>query len=85
MVAALDDIDRVSVKRPAGAFYAFPRVDSDLSSAELVDAFARGGVLVRAGSEFGPSGEGYVRISFATDEQSLAEGLRRFGDVVEKL
>lgn len=85
VVAALDDIDRVSVKRPAGAFYAFPRVDSDLSSAELVDAFARGGVLVRAGSEFGPSGEGYVRISFATDEQSLAEGLRRFGEVVEKL
>ena len=36
-------------------------------------------------TEFGPSGEGYVRISFATDEQSLAEGLRRFGDVVEKL
>ncbi|WSQ14026.1 pyridoxal phosphate-dependent aminotransferase [Streptomyces sp. NBC_01231] len=81
----LDDLDAVSVVRPLGAFYAFPRVDSDLSSVELVQRLADGGVLVRAGSEFGPSGEGHIRLSFATDEASLTEGLRRFTHVIKAL
>ncbi|MEU0452963.1 pyridoxal phosphate-dependent aminotransferase [Streptomyces sp. NPDC006129] len=81
----LDSLDTVSVVRPLGAFYAFPRVDSALSSAELVQRLADGGVLVRAGSEFGPSGEGHIRLSFATDEASLEEGLRRFGRVIKAL
>ncbi len=85
VISALRGMDRVTVERPGGAFYAFPRVDCGLSSAELVDAFAAGGVLVRSGAEFGPSGEGHVRISFATDEESLTEGLRRFGEVVAAL
>jgi aspartate aminotransferase len=81
----LDGLAGVSVVRPRGAFYAFPRVHASLSSEELVHRFAEGGVLVRAGSEFGPSGEGHVRLSFATDEASLEEGLRRFKRVVETL
>jgi aspartate aminotransferase len=81
----LDGRGGVSVVRPRGAFYAFPRIDTSLSSEELVRRFADGGVLVRAGSEFGPSGEGHVRLSFATDEASLEEGLRRFVRVVEAL
>jgi aspartate aminotransferase len=81
----LDGLAGVGVVRPRGAFYAFPGIDTSLSSAELVHRFAEGGVLVRAGSEFGPSGEGHVRLSFATDEASLEEGLRRFGHVVETL
>ncbi|WP_319095521.1 pyridoxal phosphate-dependent aminotransferase [Streptomyces sp. WI04-05A] len=81
----LDGLDAVSVVRPLGAFYAFPRIDSALSSVELVQRFADGGVLVRAGSEFGPSGEGHVRLSFATDEAALEEGLRRFTHVIKAL
>lgn len=81
----LDGLDAVSVVRPLGAFYAFPRIDSALSSVELVQRFADGGVLVRAGSEFGPSGEGHVRLSFATDEAALEEGLRRFTQVINVL
>ncbi|MBE4739729.1 pyridoxal phosphate-dependent aminotransferase [Streptomyces caniscabiei] len=81
----LDGLDAVSVVRPLGAFYAFPRIDSALSSVELVQRFADGGVLVRAGSEFGPSGEGHVRLSFATDEAALEEGLRRFTHVINAL
>lgn len=85
VVAELAGVAKVTVNRPTGAFYAFPRIDSPLTSQELVDAFAAGGVLVRSGAEFGPSGEGHVRISFATDETSLAEGLRRFAAVVASL
>lgn len=85
VVEALSDIDRVEVHSPAGAFYALPRIVSSLTSAQLVDEFARGGVLVRAGSEYGPSGEGHVRLSFATDQETLCEGLRRFATVVARL
>lgn len=81
----LDGLDAVSVVRPLGAFYAFPHVNSALSSGELVQRLADGGVLVRAGSEFGPSGEGHVRLSFATDDASLEEGLRRFARVIAAL
>lgn len=85
VMAELSRMPGVSVLPPAGAFYAFPKIDSDLTSTELVARFAEGGVLLRAGSEFGPSGEGHVRLSFATDDESLAEGLRRFRAVVDSL
>ena len=39
----------------------------------MVEKFPRGGVLVRAGSEYGPSGEGHVRISFAAQMMILFE------------
>ena len=70
---------------PQGAFYAFPKISSPLSSDELTARFAEAGVLVRSGSEFGPSGEGHIRISFATDVDSLTEGLSRFAATVKEL
>ncbi|WP_432974707.1 pyridoxal phosphate-dependent aminotransferase [Dactylosporangium sp. CA-233914] len=81
----LSAISGVSVARPSGAFYAFPRIDAAHTSQELVERFAAGGVIVRAGSEYGPSGEGHVRISFATDEETLIDGLRRFARVVQEI
>jgi aspartate aminotransferase len=85
VVKRLADVPGVSMLPPQGAFYAFPRVDSALSSDAMTARFAEGGVIVRSGSEFGPSGEGHIRISFATDTESLEEGLRRFVDVVRSL
>lgn len=70
---------------PRGAFYAFPRIDSHLRGDRLVAKFAEGGVLVRGGEEFGPSGAGHVRLSFATDEESLRAGLQRFADVMQAI
>ncbi|MFC7593684.1 pyridoxal phosphate-dependent aminotransferase [Terrabacter sp. GCM10028922] len=85
VMSFLNEMPTVSVVPPQGAFYAFPRIDSGLTSGQLAGRFAEGGVLVRAGSEFGPSGEGHVRLSFATDEASLREGMRRFAEVVKEL
>ena len=64
--------------RRKARFYAFPKINSTLSSDQMTARFAEAGVLVRSGSEFGPSGEGHIRISFATDLESLQEGLARF-------
>ncbi len=85
MLDALADVSGVTANRPSGAFYAFPRVEKGLSSLDLLEKFRAGGVLVRSGAEFGPSGEGHVRLSFATSEASLVEGLRRFRRVVENI
>lgn len=85
LVEALEDAPRVTLTTPTGAFYAFPRIASALTSDELVSRFAASGVLVRSGAEFGPSGEGYVRLSFATDIPALRTGLERFRATLEEL
>ncbi|MBP3954660.1 pyridoxal phosphate-dependent aminotransferase [Gemmata sp. G18] len=43
------------------------------------------GVLVGPGVAFGPSGAGHVRVSFATDEGRLREGLTRMAVFVDRL
>lgn len=85
VVQRLSGVAGIEMLTPQGAFYAFPRITSGLSSDEMTARFAEAGVLVRSGSEFGPSGEGHIRISFATDVDSLEEGLRRFIATVEDL
>ena len=79
VVAALDGVEMVP---PQGAFYAFLRPNTSLSSDELVARFAEAGVLVRSGVEYGPSGEGAFRISFAAGRADLAEGLARIKGVL---
>jgi aspartate aminotransferase len=85
VLTALTGLPAVSVIRPQGAFYAFVRVEAGLGSDELTSRLAESGVLVRSGREFGPSGEGAFRLSFATDEQTLAEGLRRIEKVLRNV
>lgn len=69
----------VSYLRPQGSFYLWVDVSRITESA---DSFARGAVLekyvaVAPGTAFGASGEGYIRISLATDYNELLEGLNR--------
>ncbi|RBM21839.1 aspartate aminotransferase [Prauserella sp. PE36] len=62
---------------PEGAFYAFLGYDAELPAAQVTAELAEHGVMVRAGTEYGPTGEGHVRISFATAEAELLTGLDR--------
>lgn len=85
VVEALKSLPGVTMLAPQGAFYAFVAIDADLTSDEMTARFAKAGVIVRSGSEFGPSGEGHVRLSFATDQVSLREGLTRFATVARQI
>lgn len=85
VTAAFAGIPGLRMLSPQGAFYAFVHIDSDLTSDEMTARFADGGVIVRSGSEFGPSGEGHVRLSFATDPDALQEGLARFIAVAHEI
>lgn len=70
---------------PEGAFYAFARYDVDLGSEEVTRLLLRNGVAVRAGNEYGPSGDGAIRLSFATDLDTLETGISRITSTLGRL
>lgn len=78
---ALESIPGLSVLRPAGAFYAFPRIEGLNDSAAFAMRLLRQhGVALAPGSAFGDGGEGHVRLCFASTEGTLARALDRLRD-----
>jgi aminotransferase len=71
---------------PRGAFYAFPDIRSTgLTSHEFTERLlVEEKVAVVPGSAFGPSGEGHVRMCYATAYEQLEEALVRIGRFVER-
>jgi aspartate/methionine/tyrosine aminotransferase len=80
VIAHLSDIPGLHLTPPEGAFYGFLRYDAARPSEEVVRELAERKVLVRGGAEYGPSGEGHIRISFAASEDDLRTGLSRIVD-----
>lgn len=78
--AALVGLDRVSLVPPAGAFYAFPRIDS--FGPTPAEALAAGGVVTVPGEAFGARGCGHVRISFAASTEQVERGSARLRTVL---
>ncbi|OGH51231.1 MAG: aspartate aminotransferase [Candidatus Levybacteria bacterium RIFCSPLOWO2_12_FULL_37_14] len=79
VVEKLNEIPGITCAAPSGAFYAFPNVKSfHKRSQEIADYLLRDfGVALLDGTAFGKSGEGYLRISYATNMENLEEGLKR--------
>ena len=82
MVAGVEDLELV---QPDGSFYAFIRYGSDVPSVDVIARAREAGVAVRSGSEFGPSGEGFVRVAFSTGRDRLVEGMERLLGVLEEV
>jgi aspartate/methionine/tyrosine aminotransferase len=72
---------------PAAAFFFWvPVWELGLSGRAFAEAFLREhDVLATPGDLFGPSGAGYVRLSYATDDGRLQEALHRLGAFVHDL
>ena len=64
---------------PRGAFYAFPSIAaSGMSSDDFaMRLLEEEEVAVVPGEAFGPSGEGFIRASYATDYENIEEALNR--------
>ncbi len=75
----LNAIDGITCLLPESTFYAFANISSfGLSSWDFAKYLVKNHrVAVVPGSIFGQRGEGYVRISFAADENVLQEGIER--------
>lgn len=84
---ALLDEAGVGYQRPQGAFYlwvdARDRCDGDVGRWAL-ELLRSQGVAVAPGTTFGPAGEGWARVSLATETEDLLEGLRRIASGVER-
>lgn len=84
-VERLREIDGLTVTSPEGGFYIFPRYNAPIVSTELALRMQAAGVAIRAGREYGPSGERHFRISFATSMEHLAQGIERIHAVFRAL
>jgi len=73
---ALLERAHVPVLRPAGAFYLWVSVPGDCREFAF-SLIERSGVAVAPGTAFGAAGEGFVRISMASEKDALLEGTSR--------
>ncbi len=76
--------DKIEFKKPAGTFYAFPKLTNGMTGEEFSNALLeKKKVLVTPGSGFGPSGTDKVRMSFALADRDLEEGAKRIVEFLE--
>jgi aspartate aminotransferase len=83
MAEGISAIKGISLPLPEGAFYAFvDGRDTGLSSADLATKMLdEAHVAVVPGIAFGESGEGHVRMSFATGDDALHQTVERLTDL----
>jgi len=87
IVKGLNNIEKISCLWPKGAFYAFANISgTGLKSQEFaMRLLQEQHVVVVPGTGFGQGGEGFIRLSYATSEKSIQEGLRRMEAFVKGL
>jgi LL-diaminopimelate aminotransferase len=77
VLAALGEIG-IEIEPPKGTIYVWAPVPSGHTSASFAEeVLERAAVVVSPGSSYGPSGEGYFRISLTIADERLKEALKR--------
>jgi aspartate/methionine/tyrosine aminotransferase len=78
-ISGLNAISGIKCQVPEGAFYAFPNVSSfGIPSKELsLRILTKAGVAVLSGTDFGPHGEGYLRLCYANSLENIERALDR--------
>ncbi len=86
LVEALNAVDGISCAIPRGAFYAFANIsETGMSSTEAASKLLdEAGVAVLSGASFGPCGEGYIRLSYATSMARLEAAVERIAAFLAK-
>ena len=85
LVRELAQLPRIEVAAPAGAMYAFFKVDGLTDSLAFCKQLVHEAKLGLApGSAFGPEGQGFVRWCFAADHARLADGVTRLAQFLKR-
>lgn len=84
LIDGLMGIKGIEVNVPQGAFYAFPKITgTGLTSNEFADKMLEEcGVALLPGNCFGENGEGFVRICYATDLETIQKALKKMREVL---
>lgn len=79
IVEGLNRINGFTCHCPKGAFYVFPNITGfGMSSDDAADyILEKTHVVTAPGSAFGPCGEGYIRICYASKYENIQEALHR--------
>jgi aspartate/methionine/tyrosine aminotransferase len=87
IVSGLNSIKGFECPSPKGAFYVFPSIkELGLKSLKLCELLLqKAGVAAVPGSEFGPYGEGYIRLSYATSMANIEKAIERIKAAIENL
>ncbi len=82
--AALEKLG-VHIAPPKGTIYVWAPIPKgfESSAAYCEHVLERAAVVISPGSAYGPSGEGWFRISLTTPDERLAEAVERLGDLAE--
>lgn len=83
----IDEMPKIELKKPEGAFYAFPNIEkTNMKSKQLSEKLIEEAkVAVVPGSAFGEYGEGNLRMSYATDYESIEKALDRIENYLKEL
>jgi aspartate aminotransferase len=87
MLLGLAGTPGLTLTRPEGAFYLYVgfSFDTPIRSADLAKLLLAEGVAVRSGTEYGPSGEGHLRLSYSATFDDIRTGAQRLHRVFEHL
>lgn len=81
----IDEIPEFQMHKPEGAFYAFPKFTMKKTSFNLAkDLLEKGKVATIPGTEFGKYGEGYLRLSYATNYNLIEKAFDRIEKYLKK-
>jgi aspartate/methionine/tyrosine aminotransferase len=81
----LEEVPRLRCVRPDSAFYFYGRYDARMSATEMADYLYGKGVAVRAGTEYGPNGEGFIRLAYCIPYADVVEGVGRLAAAFREL
>ena len=86
-IAALAQVDGVSVEPAGGTAYLFPRIaDGSVADQHVAEALLKdAGVIVNPGYQFGAGGQGHFRLCFAQEETAWSAALDRMSSVLKSI
>lgn len=73
--------------KPEGAFYIFAKIPAKYGKDDMqfaLDLAFKEKVGITPGSAFGPGGEGYVRMSYASSDENLHEAMKRINKFLQE-
>jgi aspartate aminotransferase len=82
----MGNVPGLTLNEIQGAFYAFPKLETKLSSSEFSKRLLQDqNVAVLPGVAFGETGEGHIRISFSGATDELTEGMDRIAKFLKSI